>query len=88
MDSITARASPSSGPTDEHKLQLTEDQVPVLTPGTPALRDALEGKVEHSAQEVIVGKAGLVFRDLPELVVEALDDVRRVYDFPDLWGYS
>jgi len=66
-------------------LQLAEDQVPVLAPGSPALRDALGGKVKHPAQGIIVNKAGLVFRDLPELAVEALDGVRRVYDLPNLW---
>ncbi len=74
----------AGGPVGEHQLQLTEDQVPVLTPGTPAFRDALGGQVKHPAKGVIIGKTGLVFRDLPELAVEALDNVRRVYDFPDL----
>ncbi len=66
------------------RLQLAENQVPALAAGTPAFRDALGGQVEHPAQGIIVGKAGLVFRDLPELAVEALDDVRCVYDLPNL----
>lgn len=68
----------------EHDLQLAEDQIPVLASGTPALRDALGGQVEHPAQGIIVGKAGLVFRDLTELSVEALNNIRRVYDFTNL----
>ena len=31
-------------------------------------------------------KERLVLCDLPELAVQALDDVRRVYDFPNLNG--
>ena len=41
-------------------------------------------QIEHPAQGIIVGKAGLVFRDLTELAVESLDNVGRVYDSPDL----
>ena len=48
------------------------------------LLDALCGQVKHPAQGIVVGKAGLVFRDLTELTVEALDDIGRVYDLPDL----
>ena len=43
--------------------------------GMPALRDA---------QGIIVGKAGLAFRNLPELAVEALNHIRRVYGFTNL----
>ena len=46
--------------------------------------DALGSQIEHPAQGIVVGKAGLVFGDLPELAAEALDSIRRVYDFPDL----
>jgi len=44
----------------------------------------LGGKVKHPAQGIIVGKAGLAFHNLPELSVETLNDVRRVYDLPNL----
>ena len=71
-------------PAGEHELQLAEDQIPVLTSGTPALCDALRSQVKHSAQRIIVREAGLVFGDLPKLAVETLNDVGRVYDFPDL----
>ncbi len=73
----------ADGSISEHNLQLAEHQVPVLIPGAPTLRDALRGQIEHPAQRVVVGEAGLVFRDLPELTVQALDNVRRVYDFPN-----
>ena len=65
----------------EQDLQLAERQVPVLASGAPALRNALGGQVKHPAQGIIVGKAGFVLRDLTELAVEALDNIRRVYDF-------
>ena len=44
------------------------------------------GQVEHLAQGIIVGETGLIPGNLPELAVEAFDDVRRVYDFPNLSG--
>ena len=44
------------------------------------------GQIEHFAQGIVVGKAGLVLCDLAELAVQALNDIRRVYDFPNLGG--
>ena len=44
------------------------------------------GQVEHLAQGIVVGEAGFVLGDLPELAVQALDDIGRVYDFPNLGG--
>ena len=38
------------------------------------------GQIEHPAQGIVVGEAGLVFCDLAELTVQALNDIRRVYD--------
>lgn len=73
-----------SSPSGEQNLQLAEHQIPILAPGAPMLLDALGGKIEHSAQGIVIGKAGLVLGDLPELAVEPLNDVRRVYDFPNL----
>ena len=70
----------------EHDPQLAEHQIPVLTSGVPVLRDTLGGQIQHPAQGVVVREGGLVLRDLPELAVQALDDVRRVYDFPNLHG--
>lgn len=55
------------------------DQVPVLT----AAGDSLEGQIEHSTLGIIVGKTGLVLGNQPELAVEALNDIRCIYDFPN-----
>ena len=52
----------------------------------PVLHDALGGQIQHPAQGVVIREGRLVLRDLPELAVQALDDVRRVYDFPNLHG--
>ena len=68
----------------EEELQLTEHQVPILTPDMPVLDNSLGCQIEHSPQRIVVGKAGFVLGDLPELPVQALDDVGRVYDFPNL----
>ena len=38
------------------------------------------GQIEHLAQGIVVGEAGL-FCDLAELTVQALNNIRRVYDF-------
>ena len=59
-------------PVGKHDLELGEDHVPVLAPGMPVLDDSLGSQIEHPAQGIIVGKAGLVFGDLAELAVEAL----------------
>ena len=62
----------------EEDLQLAEYQIPILTSGVPVLYDPLGRQIEHPPQRIVVGKAGFVFRDLPELPVQALDDVGRV----------
>ena len=41
-------------------------------------------QAEHLTQGIVVGEAGLVFCDLAELTVQALNNIRRVYDFPIL----
>ena len=46
------------------------------------------GEIEHLMQGIIVGEAGLVLGDLAELTVETLDDIGRVYDFPNLLRIS
>ena len=76
----------ANGSVGEHDLQLAEHQIPVLASGVPVLHDTLGGQIQHPAQGVVVCKGELVLRDLPELAVQALDDVRRVYDFPNLNG--
>ena len=52
----------------------------------PVFHDALGGQIQHPAQGVVVREGRLILCDLPELAVQALDDVRRVYDFPNLNG--
>lgn len=71
-------------PSGEQDLQLAERQVPILTPGMPVLHNTLRGQIEQPAQGIIASKAGRVLGDLPELAIEALDDIGRVYDLPDL----
>ena len=71
-------------PISEHELQLAEHQIPVLASGVPVFHDLLSGQIEHPAQGIVISKAGFVFGGLPELAVKALNDVRRVYDFPNL----
>ena len=68
----------------EHDLQLAQHHVPILTPCVPMLDDPLGRQVQHPPQRIVVGERRLVFGDLPELPVQTLDDVRRVYDFPNL----
>ena len=71
-------------PVGEQNLQLASYQVPILAPGMPMLHNPLGRQVQHPPQGIITRKAGLVLRDLPELPVQSLDDIRRVYDFPNL----
>ena len=46
------------------------------------------GQIKHLTQGIVVGEAGFVLGNLPELAVQALDDIGRVYDFPNLGGKS
>ena len=68
----------------EHDLQLTENHVPILAPGVPVLNDPLRCQIQHPTQGIVIGEQGLVLCDLPELPVQTFDNVRRVYDFPNL----
>ena len=68
----------------EHDRQLTEHHVPILAPCVPMLDDSLRCQVQHPTQRIVIGERRLVLRDLPELPVQTLDDIRRVYDFPNL----
>ena len=68
----------------EHDLQLTENHVPILAPGVPVLNDPLRCQIQHPTQGIVIGEQGLVLCDLPELPVQPFDNVRRVYDFPNL----
>ena len=68
----------------KQNLQLTEHQVSILAPGVPVPDDPLRCQIEHPLQGIVVGKAGLILGDPPELPVQTLNDVGGVYDFPDL----
>ena len=68
----------------KHDLQLAEYHVPILAPGVPMLDDPLRCQIQHPTQRIVIGERWLVLSDLPELPVQAFNDVRRVYDFPNL----
>ena len=51
----------------EHELELSQNHVPISTTGGPMLDNFPAGQIEHLAQGIIVGEAGLVLGDLPEL---------------------
>ena len=69
----------------KHDFQLIEYHVPILAPSMPVPDDPLGCQIEHSPQRIVIGKRGLVLCDLTKLPVQALDNVRRVYDLPNLW---
>ena len=50
----------------------------------PVLDDPLGCQVQHPPQGIVIGEGGLVLGDLPELPVQAFDNICRVYDFPNL----
>ena len=68
----------------EHELELGQNHVPISTSGGPVLDNFPVGQVEHLAQGIVVGEARLVFCDLAELTAQALNNIRSVYDFPNL----
>ena len=80
----TKRRESAWGAVGEHDLQLAEHHVPILAPGVPMPDDPLGCQIQHPTQGIVIGERRLVLRDLPELTIQALDDIRRVYDFPDL----
>ena len=68
----------------KHELELSQNHVPISTSGGPVLDNFPAGQVEYLSQGIIVGEAGLILGNLAELAVEALNDIGRVYDFPNL----
>ena len=64
--------------------QLIRHHIPVPTNHCPVIYNILRRKIQHFPQRVIVGERRLVFRNLPELTVQAFNDVRRIYDLPNL----
>ena len=67
----------------EHEPELGQNHVPISTPGSPVCDNFPAGQIEHLVQRIVVGKAGLTLSDLPGLTVQALNDIGRVYDFPN-----
>ena len=80
-----AKEKPGSG-SQAVLEELGQNHVPISTSGGPVLDNFPAGQIEHPAQGIVVGEAGLVFCDLAELTVQALNNIRRVYDFPNLGG--
>ena len=68
----------------EHKLELSQNDIPVSTSGGPVFDNSPAGKIEHLTQGIIIGETGLVLGDLAELAVETFNNIGRVYDFPNL----
>ena len=73
----------AGSPVGKHDLQLAQHHVPILAPGMPVPDDPPGCQVQHPPQRIVVGERRLVLCDLLELPVQPLDDVRRVYDFPN-----
>ena len=67
----------ANGSVCEHDLQLAEHQIPVLVSGVPVPHDTLRGQIQHPAQGVVIREGGFILCDLPELAIQALNDVRR-----------
>ncbi len=84
--SVRARCQKGSfrRPVGEHNLQLAENQIPILAPRAPVTHDPLRRQIQHPAERIIIGKARFILRHLPKLAVQPFNNVRRVYDFPDL----
>ena len=74
------------GAIGEHDLQLTKHETPVLISGMRVLHNALRSQRNHLAQGGVIRERRLVLCDLPELSVQTFDNIRRIYDFPNLDG--
>lgn len=71
----------------KHELELNQNHISISTSSGPVHDNFPAGQVEHLSQGVIVGESGLVLGNLAELEIQALNDIGRVYDFPNLGGY-
>ena len=69
--SLTGLTYPCSGGLVvlEHELELSQNHVPISTSGGPVLDNFPAGQIEHFAQGIVIGKAGLVLGNLAELAV-------------------
>ena len=68
----------------KYELELNQNHISISASSGPVHDNFPADQVEHLSQGVIVGESGLVLGDLAELAVEALNDIGRVYDFPNL----
>ena len=59
---------------------MADDLIPISTTGGPMFDNLFGRQIQHPFEAVIVSKRGLVLGDFPELPVEALDDIRGIYD--------
>lgn len=72
----------------EHDAKIIGNDIPITAASRPMPGDFLRGQVQHFLQAVVMGEGWLVFRDLTELPVEPLDDIRRIYYLPNLGRIS
>lgn len=51
----------------KHELQLAEDQI-LSSPSIRSLHNTLGGNIKHPTKRIVIGEAGLICRDLLELI--------------------
>ena len=71
-------------PTAKQDVQLANSLIPISTTCSPVFDNFRRCQIQHFAQGIIIGKGRLVLGDPPELPVKSLDDIGRIYDFPNL----
>jgi len=71
-------------PIAKQDVQLANDLISISTTGSPVFDDFRRCQIQHFAQGIIIGEGRLVLGDPPELPVKPLDNVCRIYDFPNL----
>ena len=59
---------------------MPDNLVPVSTSRGPMFDNLFRRQIQHLFKAVIVSKRGFVFCDFPELPIEALNDIRGIYD--------
>ena len=67
----------------EHDVQSSQHLIPVGVTYRPFFADVYAGKVQHFHETLVVGKTSLVFCDLAVLPMQSLNDIGRIYDFPN-----
>ena len=59
--------------------ELVRNHIPVSTNSAPMFDNVLRSKIEYLSERIVVCEGRLVLSDLPELSVQTLDNVRRIY---------